>query len=441
MTSIPRLLIATLLAFLPVSAAYAQNPDAGTNSNTTRNLRDSLEAYDKEINLLQHSLEGATIDWARLRHTGVRSWVISNPALRDSLFYALMAIDSSIQSEAGAEAMVLATETDDIIEVRFGNAVFKGMTLQNAVDKSKNKTLYADIASSYRYSKDVELRDPAYTLETEYEPLLLDYEHMLALYDPLSPTSVGKPATFRSDLSLYGIRFRTGPLWGGEFKIGNEEIGFPFWTSGKMSFVATYKNLKLGFELPFSGGLNTSEIFPPFVIRSRKLNGTRGVVGGFDFGPFGGSFSFTRLTENDLHSLTNPDNFYYITVIAQAYFSFGLELTPWHCIRVKAGAGTHKVNQAHLETTPEGVSQAIPGPAEDFVSPYLKFEYLNQSIGENFAVSVQYYDVTLVSTAMLEVIRDVLSFELMYMWPLAADLPEWQNPEFLILTPHLYLSF
>jgi hypothetical protein len=441
MTSIPRIFVALVAAMVTATASFSQSPQAGSEGGSViSDLRDSVEVYDKEIGLLQHSLEGATIDWARLRHTGVRSWVVSNPALRDSLFYSLMAIDSSIQSEAGAEALVLATSTDDIIEVRFGNAVFKGMTLQNAVEKSHNKTLYADIAASYRYSKDVELRDPAYTLETEYEPLLLEYERMLQLYDPLSILSVGKPATFRSDLSLSGLKFKSGPLWGGEFKIGNEEIGFPFWTSGKMAFLATYKNLKLGFELPFTGGLNTSEIFPPFVIRSRKLNGTRGVVGGFDFGPFGGSFSFTRLTENDLHALTDPDNFYYITVIAQAYFSFGLELTPSNFIRVKAGAGTHKVNQAHIETTAGG-TQAVPGPTEDFVSPYLKFEYLNQTIGENFAVTVQYYDVTLVTTAMLEVVKDVLSFELLYMWPLAAELPEWQNPEFLILTPHLYLTF
>jgi len=425
---------------IAVSTALPQTSPGEADDRAVPSLKDSVEAYEKEISLLQHSLEGATIDWARLRHTGVRSWVISNPSLRDSLFYALMAVDSSIQSEAGAEALVLATSTDDLIEVRFGNAVFKGMTLQNAIEKSKNKTLYADIAASYRYSKDVELRDPEYTLETEYEPLLLTYDRLLDHFTPLSPGSFKKPVHFRSDISLSGFRFKTGPFWGAEYKIGNEEIGFPFWTSGKMAFLATYKNLKLGFELPFEGGLNTSEIFPPFVIRSRKLNGTRGVVGEFDFGPFAGKFSFTRLTENDLDALTNPENFYYITVIAQAYFSFGLELTPTHFIRVKAGAGTHRVNQGRIDMS-TGVNQVIPGVAQDFVSPYLKFEYLNHSIGEDFAVSVQYYDVTLVTSATLEVVRDVLSFELSYMWPLAAEVPEWQNPEFLILTPHIMIAF
>ncbi len=427
------------MLLIAASSAFSQTPPGETDDRALTSLKDSVEAYEKEISLLQHSLEGATIDWARLRHTGVRSWVISNPALRDSLFYSLMAVDSSIQSEAGAEALVLATPEDDLIEVRFGNAVFKGMTLQNAIEKSKNRSLYADIAASYRYSKDVELRDPSYTLETEYEPLLLTYDLLLDIYTPLRLGSFSKPVNVRSDISLYGLRFKTGPFWGGEFKIGNEEIGFPFWTSGKMAFMATYKNLKLGFELPFEGGLNTSEIFPPFVIRSRKLNGTRGVVGEFDFGPLAGKFSFTRLTENDLDPLTNPDNFYYITVFAQAYFSFGLELTPTHFVRVKAGAGTHRVNQARLDMT--AGNQVIPGPAEDIVSPYLKFEYLNQSIGENFAVTVQYYDVTLVTTATLEVVRDILSFELLYMWPLAAELPEWQNPEFLMLTPRVYIAF
>ena len=411
------------------------------SGQTQPGLADSLHAYEKEISALQHLLEGATVDWDRLRHSAVRSWIIGNPALRDSLFYALMAVDSSVQSEAGAEALVLATPSDDLIEVRFGNAVFKGMTLQRAIERSGNKTLYQDIAASYRYSKDIEMRDPVYALETEYEPELLGTDALLSYYEPLSLASYREPVTFRSDLSLSGVLFRAGPDWGGEYRIGNEEINFPFWTSGKMAFLATYKGIKLGFELPFTGGLNASDGFPPFVVRPRKLNGTRGIVGEFDFGPFGGKFSFTRLTDNDLNSLTNPDEFYYITNYAQAWFSFGVELSPTHFVRVKAGGGTHRVNQAALSTDAAGVTTVVPGSAKDFIGPYLKFEYLNHLIGEEFGVSVQYYDVTLVSTASLEVIEDLLGFEILYVWPLAADLPEWQNPEFLILTPHLYINF
>ena len=436
MRSIPLTLLAgALILFL------VPTPGSAQDDPVLSGLQDSIKMYDKEINALQHTLEGATIDWERLRYSAVRSWIIGNPSLRDSLFYALMAVDSSVQSEAGAEALVLATPANDIIEVRFGNAVFKGMTLQNAIQRSRNRTLYADIANSYRYSRDIELRDPEYALESEYEPQLLSNDLLLDYYSPFGPRSDEQPWRFRSDLSLSGIRFRVGELWGGEYKIGNEEINFPFWTSGKMAFLATYKGIKLGFELPFTGGQGPSDAFPPFILRPRKLNGTRGLAGEFDFGPFGGKLSFTRLTSDDLDALTDPNNFYYITNYAQAWFSFGVGLTPSNFVRAKVGGGTHRVNQAMLGTAPDGSTDVVPLSTQDFFSPYLKFEYLNEDIAEHFRVSVQYYDVTLVSTAYLEVVENLVGIELMYVWPLSADRPAWQNPEFLMITPHISVNF
>jgi len=439
MRSIPHTLLVSLIilpAFLLMAPAIRaqQNPEI-------QSLQDSIRSYDKDLSALQQSLEGATIDWERLRYSGVRSWIISNPSLRDSLFYALMAVDSSIQSEAGAEALVLATPSDDIIEVRFGNAVFKGMTLQNAIERSKNRTLYEDIAASYRYSRDIELRDPAYALETEYEPQLLLTEDLLDYYSPLRPGAHDKPYAFRSDIALSGFIFKQGPLWGGEFKIGNEEINFPYWTSGKMAFMATYKEMKLGFELPFKGGRSPSEVFPPFILRPRLLNGTSGIVGEFDFGPFGGKFAFSRLTENNLDGLTDPASFYYITHYALAWFSFGVGLTPHDFVRVKVGGATHRVNQASLGMTPDGATEVVPIETNDILSPWVRFEYLNETIAERFRISVQFYDVTLVNTAYLEFVRDLVGIEIIYVWPLAADKPEWQNPEFLMISPHLFLNF
>jgi hypothetical protein len=440
-------MILPTLLLCAITRGIAQEPgDGNVNAGpTVRALQDSISEIDEELNILQHFLEASTADPGRLTHTNLRQWTLNNPTLRDSLFYALVAADSSVQSEAGAEAEVLATMSGDLVEVRFGNAVSKGMALKTALAKSGTKNLYEKVAGSYRYSKDVELRDPSFELATNYDPELLAYDDMLNEFSLMGPRG-GTPSFGKVDASLYGLCACIGPTWGVEVQIGNDEIGFPFWSSGKTTYLATYKEIKLGFEMPFQGGLNTLELFPPFMIRSRKLNGTRGIAGEFDFGPVGGKFSFTRLTESDTDALTDPDQFYYITGIVQGYFSFGVALTPQNIVRAKIGGGMHRVNEASLATVPTstpGVStqQIVAGPYEDIISPYIRFEYANTDFAEHFRISVQYYDLTLLTAGTLDIVPGILTLELKYLWPLASPIPEWQNPEFLMISPHLIISF
>jgi hypothetical protein len=174
-----RTILAPLFATLALaSIGFGQTPEsrAHTAPSELQSLQDSINTCGEEIELMQHFLEASTVDPAFTQYTTVKSWVINNPVLRDSLFYALLQSDSSLQSETGADPEVMATPWDDLIQVRLGTAVFKGMTLKKALDKSADKTLYKKIAESYRYSKDVELRDPSFRLETPLQPELLSTE-------------------------------------------------------------------------------------------------------------------------------------------------------------------------------------------------------------------------------------------------------------------------
>jgi hypothetical protein len=358
-----------------------------------------------------------------------------------------MEVDSSIQSEAGAEAEVLATEANDLIQVRFGTAVFKGLTLKDALAKSGDKRLYAKVVESYKYSKDIELRNPAFKLPTQFEPELVSNEKLLADFTSLTLISNPHPVNGRFDLSLYGLAFKIGPTWGGEIKIGNDEIGFPFWSSGKMAFMATYKRVKFGFELPFPGGRFTSELFPPFTVKGRRLNGSRGIVGEFDLGVVGGNLSVTRLTRNDLDALTNPRDFAYVSGILQAYYSFGISLDPTNVVRVKIGAGVHRVEEASIQKVPLDSSGTrfdqviMHGAQSHLASPYLKFEYVNKDVTDRFSASLQYYDLTFVMTGTMDIVKNVLSVELKYAWPISPDLKKWQNSDFIIISPRLRISY
>ena len=119
-------------------------------------------------------------------------------------------------------------------------------------------------------------------------------------------------------------------------------------------------------------------------------------------------------------------------------------MTPSDIVRAKVGGGGHRVNQAGIDSVLVGSSyqeQIVPGPHTDVWSPYLKFEYQSTAFTERFGTSVQFYDLTLLTTMSLEIVHNVLTLEMKYMWPLASDRPEWQNPEFFIISPHLRLSF
>jgi hypothetical protein len=410
-------------------------------------LRDSIKMVNEDIRLRQHFLEASTANPRLYQTSKIKSWIIENPELRDSLFYAFVAADSSVQSEAGAEVEVLATEGNDVIEVRVGTAVFKGMTLKDALTKSSDSRLYERLVQSYKYSKHVELRDVAFKLPTTIEDDFTPYDKLLEEFTPVWIHLNPSPERAKVDLSLYGLIFRIGPSWGGEVRIGSDEINLPFWTSGKTLYLVTYKQIKFGFELPFRGGLHATETFPPFAIRSRKLNGTRGAVGEFDFGPVGGMFSFTRLTDADARDVTNRNDFSYVTSILQGYYSFGISLTPVNLLRVKVGLGYHRVGTAHIVRTPldsagtqfeESIVRDRPA---NFPSPYIKIEYVNRDLPRRFGGSLQYYDFGVLVTGWLEIVPRYFGLEMKYAWPLLRDPKKWENSSFVIISPRLRLSF
>jgi hypothetical protein len=435
-----------LFCLVEVGAQDSRDPVRKSRSALDA-LRDSIGIVNEDIRLLQHFLEASTADPRMYQNSLAKSWIIRNPELRDSLFYALVLADSSVESEAGAEPEVLATLNGEIIEVRYGSAVFKGTTLRDALAKSADKRLYEKIVASGKYSKDIETRDPELILPTSYEPELIRYDKLLEEFTPVIKHK--NPADVKGivDASLYGIIFKMGPRWGGEIKIGNDEIGYPFWSSGKMAFLATYKQVKFGFELPFRGGRFSSDVFPPFTLRGRRLNGSRGIVGEFDFGPAGGLFSITRLTEHDTKSLTNPDDFAYITVIGLGYYSFGVSLNPTNLVRAKVGAGYHRVREARVirrivDSTSGRYDEFIGFLGQrQFASPYIRFEYINRDIAERFGASIQFYDYILLTTAWLEIVPDVLRLELKYSWKVLRDLRKWEQTDFIVISPRIKFAF
>jgi hypothetical protein len=41
----------------------------------------------------------------------------------------------------------------------------------------------------------------------------------------------------------------------------------------------------------------------------------------------------------------------------------------------------------------------------------------------------------------MEILPNLLSLEAKYVWPITADYAKWQNPDFLLISPRLCLTF
>ena len=432
-----------LLPFLLFQSSLFAQP--GTERGALKALKDSIRIYDEDLELLQHFLEASTVDQRNLQYANVRKWIISNPALRDSLFYALLSADSSLESEAGADAVVLATDSDDLIEVRFGTAVFKGMTLKKALNRFPESGLYRRVANSYQYSRDIELRDPQFVLTTPLRPELLTYEDLLQEFNPGNPQGEKRTIAGYANLSLYDISARVGPRWGAEIRLGVDEINNPFWINGTVALLASYNRVHFGLVLPVSFGRNNTDLFPPLLLRGRKFSGGRGVLADFDLGPVGGLLSITRFARGDIGSVTNPSDFDYIAGIIQLYYSFGLSLDSHNFVRTKVGAGIHRITHASLVSANPAL-----GIAEDYVAigentnlagPYIRIDYVNRTGGENFRVGAQFYNVTLLFTGSLQIVSDVLAVEAKYVWPLGGPLKVWETPGFFVVSPKIHVTF
>jgi hypothetical protein len=251
-----------------------------------------------------------------------------------------------------------------------------------------------------------------------------------------------KPATRHGtfDISLYGLNFKWGPNWGAAIKLGNDELGLPFWTGGSTSFLVSYKGLKIGFQMPVGFGKSGGDNFPLFSIRDRLLNGSRGLISEFDIGNFGGSFSSTKVTASDINTLTDFRNFYFVSQHLLGYYSFGFSLNKMNYMRVKIGGVSYQVQRAKLvPPTSDGLVTDVS--KEAFYALYFKVDYLYETNTERFGGSLQYMDLNLLASAWLDIIPHTLSLELKYSKIVSRGLRAWELPDFVVLSPHWFVEF
>jgi len=259
---------------------------------------------------------------------------------------------------------------------------------------------------------------------------------------------------FRAMLAVYE--------WNLDVRLGDEELGYPFWSSGQLNLLAGYKNLaKLGIALPIGLGKDQEwNIIGPVGIKPRALNGIFGLTGRFNLDrefpiALGGAFTVGTI-DKEYESLTNPNLFYYIPTAIQLYYPVlfkDVETNPRNIIQIKIGYGYHRVKNGHVIQKSEVgslrdgriIQPADVGTVEsalekDVNSPYIRLEFMNLNENNKYGFSAQYYGGSLIIGAWLEIIPDIFRVEGKYaMW--LRDRYAWDSSSILLFSPRIRLDF
>lgn len=215
-----------------------------------------------------------------------------------------------------------------------------------------------------------------------------------------------KPEWVSADISLFGASLRFGNDWGIEGRIGNDELGYLFWSSGNTWIMGRYKSIKLGAWIPINGGIDRPE--GGRLVRTRTtrlLNGSDGIVGEFEFewepiriasesfpyAAIGGRFAFGGLSGRREEYLTsNLDSLYFISAVVQGYYAFDFLFDEKRQnLNVHLGASYHKVNIGKAVVVGSRYVIFKGGEPESFIDPYIRIEYRNYR-DDRFRVTAQY---------------------------------------------------
>ncbi len=411
-------------------------------------LQDSLMAMRERKEQIYALLDG--IDRSSYTFSGLRSWRINDLDFQDALRMAVFRVtaDSNMILER-SDIQVIATPPpyNDLVAIYFGENELQGKRLNEVLNYSENLSLRLRqrLIASGQFGQDRELVDRTFKIDnilppmlvTESDSILASFNSYSTVYDPVERPNVVSVRLFDNA----SVRF--GEDWGAEVKLGNDELGYPMWTSGNMSFLALYKRIKLGVQVPFAGGTAGSS-FLGAGLRPRQLDGTYGVAGEFDFAFVGGTFTLGNRRKDIDGTFADPDNIYTLRTSATLWYSYTVSINnKANLMRVKFGAGVHSVSRdALIAATDERPAEIVPTDRTRFFwSPYLKVDFMNQQFSNRFGASLQYYKEWGLATMWLEIVNNTLRLELKGAMPLLRSKAAWEPSHFVTLTIPYTVSF
>lgn len=280
--------------------------------------------------------------------------------------------------------VIVHPDSQTITDIRIGNVAYGKLFAQTLLARDLKTDLMAEARNN----------EPPYGIKSRVS------EESNPLAHPTKPDWVS------ADISLFGASLRFGNEWGIEGRIGNDELGYPFWSSGNTWIMGRYKSIKLGAWVPINGGIDRPQ--GGTLVRTsttRLLNGSDGIVGEFEFewepiriasesfpyAAIGGRFGFGGLSGRREEYLTsNLDSLYFISAVVQGYYAFDFLFDEKRQnLNVHLGATYHRVNLGKAVVVGGKYSIFKAGEPEAFIDPYIRIEYRNYRY-DRFRVTAQY---------------------------------------------------
>jgi hypothetical protein len=289
---------------------------------------------------------------------------------------------------------------------------------------------------------------------------------------------VANPGKFPSDFvvldaSLDKIELRSpshsdfAPDWKLTYRIGNDQIGLPRWSSGISSLSIGYKHqMAIGLVMPVR--FNATNLPSPLDYETNMYASPMGYDVSFDFTfgfPFsiGGYLAFMNKfdgTEKYGNMKVMPagtiiddkdysNDFFHIGTIAQIYYPLMFtdrEENPNIAFRLNIGGAYYQISRDHLVLTPNDQKaeyQRVWTAADvgkmftldkekDIVDVYVRISFINMAAKNTYGIGLQYFAGRMMTDAFLE-LTNWLRVEMKYSFLLREkELYETENSYFMI---------
>jgi hypothetical protein len=298
-------------------------------------------------------------------------------------------------------------------------------------------------------------RDVAVNLSDSLYHELVSMSYPLREFTPIPPrpkarTQFGVVPRFAEvSASAFGVTMLFANGMGIEAKMGREELGYHFWSTGDLRVMGVYDQFKLGFNFQFPAGLgNPGEIVSPISIRPRKMMGAKGVVMEYEYqlsdASFGGHLSVgennSMLLSNNLFVNPADSNYnYYVHTVIQGWYTrtlrFGADEE--HTLALTGGFGYHQI-AAGLNIQ-EG-DRIVTANKQDFYSPLVRVNYTHEA-ANSFGLNLQYYNSVIFAYGWVEFVKSFLYLDLKYYSPIIRDTKPWEQSYFFMVSPRIQVIY
>jgi hypothetical protein len=389
--------LSLLFVGVRVESIAQSNEKLKTDIETARQDLQSLEHILYEINLVDSAYAPS-----------FPRWEMKEPNLKLRVFAAFRNRGKQFSKE---ERIVVVAHPDSqtLTDIRIGNVSYGKLYAQTLLARDLKTDLIAEAKNN----------EPPFGIKNRIN------EESNPMAHPSRPDWVS------ADFSLFGAILRFGNDWGITGRIGDDELGYPFWSTGNTWIMGTYKSLKIGAWVPINGGLDKPSRTPGAQVTTsttRLLNGSDGIVGEFEFewetirinsesfpyAAIGGRFAFGGLSgRRDEFYTRNLDSLYYIAAIVQGYYGFDFLFDQnRQNLNVHLGASYHKVGLGKAVVFDEKFTIFKSGEPESFIDPFVRIEYRNYRF-DRFRVTAQYSRL-LMFTGWAEVIPPFIYAEIKF---------------------------